>query len=91
MRHIPGGSVIAPLMGLFLNSAAKGAWPALQAATDPAVVSGDYYGSQGMREMRGPSGKAVRAPQALDADVARRLWEVSVQMTGIDPGLAAVT
>ncbi len=87
MRHVPGGSVIAPLMGLFLNSAAQGAWPALQAATDPAVVSGDYYGSQGMGEMRGPSGKAKREPQALDADVARRLWEVSVELTGIDPGL----
>ncbi len=87
MRHVPLGGVIAPIMGLFLNSAAQGAWPALQAATDPAVVSGDYYGSQGFREMRGPSGKAMREPQALDADVARRLWEVSVELTGIDPGL----
>ena len=88
VRHIPLGNAIAgPLMGLLFNSAAKGAWPALQAATDPAAQSGDYFGSQQWREMRGPSGKAQRAPQACDSEVARRVWDVSVKMTGIDPGL----
>lgn len=86
MRHIPGGTVFAPLMGLVLNTAAQGAWPALQAATDPRAQGGGYYGSQGMREMRGPSGPARRAPQASDIAVAGRLWDVSVEMTGIDPG-----
>ncbi len=91
MRHIPFGNAIAgPLLGLLLNTSAKGAWPALQAATDPAAQSGDYYGSQGFREMRGPSGKAARAPQGRDLDVARRLWEVSVELTGVNPDLPAV-
>ena len=63
-------------------------WPALQAATDPAAQSGDYYGSQQWREMRGASGKASRAPQGCDLAVARRLWDVSVELTGVDPGLA---
>ncbi|WP_310535358.1 oxidoreductase [Novosphingobium sp.] len=87
-RHIPFGSLFGAAMGLFLNTAAKGAWPALQAATDPAAQSGDYYGSQQWREMRGTSGKAQRAPQACDLAVARRLWDVSVELTGVDPGLA---
>lgn len=88
MRHVPGGGLFGPLMGLFLNTAAQGAWPALQAATDPAAQSGSYWGSQGLGEMRGASGPAQRARQALDSAVARRLWEVSVELTGIDPGLA---
>ena len=88
MRHIPGGTIFAPLMGIILNTAAQGAWPALQAATDPAARGGDYYGSQGIRDMRGPSGPARREPQAIDAAVARRLWDVSVELTGVDPGLS---
>jgi NAD(P)-dependent dehydrogenase (short-subunit alcohol dehydrogenase family) len=87
-RHIPFGGVFAPLIGLVLNSAAQGAWPALQAATDPAVQGGDYYGSQGMDEMRGPSGAAKRGRHALDPAVGRQLWDVSVELTGIDPGLS---
>jgi hypothetical protein len=38
--------------------------------------------------MRGEAGPASRTAQAQDPALARRLWEVSVAMTGIDPGLA---
>ena len=69
------------------NTAAKGAWPALQAACDPAAKPGGYYGPQGLGEARGPSGEAKRAAAAQDPGLARRLWDVSVEMTGIDPGL----
>lgn len=86
-RYIPGGGAIFSLAGLLLNTAAQGAWPALQAATDPAAASGTYWGPQSLGEMRGRSGPAKRKPQALDADVARRLWDVSVDLTGVDPGL----
>jgi hypothetical protein len=87
-RYIPGGGVIFSLIGMILNTAARGAWPTLQAATDSAAVSGTYWGPQSMGEMRGVSGPASRKPQAIDADVARRLWDVSVELTGVDPGLA---
>ncbi len=87
MRYVPLGGLVAPLMGLFLNTAEQGAWPALQASTDPAARSGSYWGSQGMREMRGASGPAMREKNALDANVARRLWEVSVSLTGVDPAI----
>lgn len=87
MRHVPFGGLFAPLMGLMLNSAEQGAWPALQAASDPQAVSGSYWGSQGFREMRGASGPALREPNALDAEVARRLWDVSVELTGVNPDL----
>jgi NAD(P)-dependent dehydrogenase (short-subunit alcohol dehydrogenase family) len=88
-RHMPAiGRLVWPVLGLVLNSAAQGAWPALQAATAPDVVPGGYYGPQQLGGARGPSGIAKRTPQSLDAALARRLWDVSVQMTGIDPGLA---
>lgn len=70
-----------------LNTAEMGAWPALQAATDPAVEAGGYYGPQGLGEMRGASGPANRMARARDAQMARRLWDVSIAKTGIDPGL----
>ncbi len=86
-RHFPLSNLLGSAMGLLLNTAAQGAWPALQAATDPDAESGDYYGSQQWREMQGTSGKASRASQGCDLAVARRLWDVSVELTGIDPGL----
>ena len=77
----------SPLVGLILNTAAMGAWPALQAASAPNVEPGGYYGPQGLGEMRGPSGKAGRNRMAMNADLSRKLWDASVKMTGIDPGL----
>ena len=78
-----------PLVGLFLNSAAMGAWPALQAATG-RVTPGGYYGPIGLRGIRGPSGQTSRAAHAQDTAAARRLWDASMVMTGIDPGLSPV-
>lgn len=87
MRHAGPFRIFTPLFGLLLNTAAEGAWPSLQAATAP-VQPGGYYGPQGMGEMRGTSGEATRTALAQDAGLARRLWDASIQMTGIDPGLA---
>jgi len=88
MRNTGWFRPFTPLLGVFLNTAAKGAWPALQAACDPAAEGGDYYGPQGLGEARGASGPASRTAAALDEGLARRLWDVSVEMTGVDPGLA---
>lgn len=89
MRHAGPFQVFTPLFGLLLNSAAQGAWPALEAATSPKVEPGGYYGPQGLGGMKGRSGPASRSAQAQDPDLARRLWDVSIEMTGIDPGLPA--
>jgi NAD(P)-dependent dehydrogenase (short-subunit alcohol dehydrogenase family) len=86
-RHTGPFRVLFAPIGLFLNSAAQGAWPALQAATDPAAEPGGYYGPQEMNEMKGPSGPAKRSEAAQDPALARRLWDVSVAKTGIEPGL----
>ena len=63
----------------------EAAVPTLQAACDPAAQGGDYFGPQGFMEASGPSGPARRSRRALDADLAARLWRVSVELTGIDP------
>lgn len=88
-RHTGPFKVLFAPVGWVLNTAAMGAWPALQAATDPQAKPGGYYGSTGWREMRGVSGEATRTAMAQDAELGRRLWDVSVEMTGIDPGLPA--
>ena len=87
-RHMGIARLAGPIVGLVLNSADKGAWPALLAATGK-VEPGGYYGPAGFAGIRGVAGKAKRAPQAQDPALAGRLWEVSVAMTGIDPGLPA--
>jgi NAD(P)-dependent dehydrogenase (short-subunit alcohol dehydrogenase family) len=61
----------------------QGALPTLFAATSPDAKPRGYYGPDGFAETRGlPS--IARAPhQALDANVARRLWDVSEELTGL--------
>jgi NAD(P)-dependent dehydrogenase (short-subunit alcohol dehydrogenase family) len=88
MRHAGPFRVFTPLFGMLLNTAAQGAWPALEAATAPGAEPGAYYGPQSMGEMRGTSGKAKRTKAASDPELARKLWDVSIAKTGIDPGLA---
>lgn len=85
MRHSGPFKAAIPLFGLILNTASMGAWPALQAATAPDIEPGGYYGPQSLGEMRGPSGEAKRTPCARDPELAKRLWQVSVEMTGVDP------
>lgn len=72
--------LIEPLIS---HSAADGALPILMAATDPTIQGGAYLGATQMNELKGPPGPAKAEPQALDADVAARLWTASEQMTGI--------
>jgi len=88
-RHMGILQVAGPIVGLLLNSADKAAWPALLAATGK-VKPGGYYGPTGLGGIRGVAGEAKRAPQAEDPAIAKRLWDVSIAMTGIDPGLSAV-
>lgn len=88
MRHLPVWTKpLLPLVRPLFNPVAAAAWPALQAATDPRAVGGDYFGPQGRWEMRGESGKAAIDPRAADNEDARRLWDLSIELTGIDPAL----
>ncbi len=69
---------------LFLQSAAMGALPTLRAATDPAVVGGEYFGPDGLGEQRGhPQRRGPVTPRPRTSSTARRLWEVSEELTGV--------
>jgi NAD(P)-dependent dehydrogenase (short-subunit alcohol dehydrogenase family) len=87
-RHLPFPlRGMTPLATPFFNSAAQGAWPTLQAATGAHVQGGDYLGPQGLGEVSGRSGPARATRTARDPKLARELWERSVELTGVDPGL----
>ena len=71
---------INPIFGM---KPLAGALPTLRAATDPDVISGDYYGPDGFYEMRGAPVRVGTNRRAKNEGVARRLWEVSEQRTGV--------
>ncbi len=88
------GGVRATLVNLVVrvagHSAAAGALPTLYAAaamTPGVVAPSGYYGPQGLLELKGPPGPAKAEPQALDAAAARRLWDVSEELTGVRFGV----
>ena len=67
---------------LFAQSETMGALPTLFAATAD-VPGGSYVGPDGFRNLRGHPAINLPAPRALDASTARRLWELSEQLTGV--------
>jgi len=81
-RHLTGaiallGRIMTPLAGRLMNTAAEGAWPTELAATMPGVKGGQYFG---------PS-RVESSDASKDAAKARRLWDLSIEMTGVDPGI----
>ncbi len=74
-----GMKLIGPLI---THSAAEGALPLLFAATSPDAVAGGYYGPNGFQELKGAVAPARVMPQARDEAVARKLWQISEQLTG---------
>ncbi|HZZ52431.1 MAG TPA: SDR family NAD(P)-dependent oxidoreductase [Pseudonocardia sp.] len=63
--------------------ASMGALPTLRAATDPAARGGEYYGPDGFQEVRGYPKVVRSSSQSHDAELQRRLWTVSEELTGV--------
>ena len=85
------GTLLKPLMLVgnlvFAQDDAAGALPVLYAATAPDVEGDDFFGPDGLQEMRGRHPARVgRTGRAADGADARRLWEVSEELTGVDFG-----
>ena len=88
-RHVPNGAlrILMPLIRWISHPPAEGALPTLRAATDPQVRGGDYYGPARAFELYGPP-VLVRSHRAShDGHAARRLWDLSIELTGVDPGV----
>lgn len=83
-RHLPAAFKLAlPLVKVFFNSSAQGAWPTLMAATDAKASGGEYYGPSRFNQTSGPA-KKIATPRIKNAQAtAERLWQVSEQMTGV--------
>ncbi|ACU37239.1 SDR family NAD(P)-dependent oxidoreductase [Actinosynnema pretiosum subsp. pretiosum] len=71
---------LAPVL---TQPATMGALPTLRAATDPAALGGQYYGPGGRGEVKGHPRVVASSPQSHDAEVQRRLWDVSERLTGV--------
>ncbi len=65
------------------QTADRGALPSLMAATMPGVKNGDYFGPTALFGLRGDPGPAAKPGRAKDREVARKLWALSEQMTGV--------
>lgn len=65
------------------QSAELGALPTLYAATAPDVEGGQYFGPDRFREYRGYPTLVQVKPEGRDAEVGRRLWSVSEELTGV--------
>ena len=67
----------------FAQGISMGALPTLRAAIDEDSNGGDYYGPKGFMEMRGYPVKVDMIDLAKDADIAKRLWDVSEELTKV--------
>jgi NAD(P)-dependent dehydrogenase (short-subunit alcohol dehydrogenase family) len=84
------GRTASPISNFFMavanrlvaQSDTMGALPTLYASTAD-IPGGIYIGPDGFRHMRGHPAVDAPALRALDADVARRLWDLSEQLTGV--------
>ncbi len=76
----PIADVVGPML---FQSAAMGALPTLRAATDPDVQGGQYYGPDGFGEQRGHPKVVGSSAKSHDEGLARRLWTVSEELTGV--------
>lgn len=85
-RHLPGfARLILPLASPFLSTPAEGAWATLAAATGKGVKGGEYFGPAKFGGWTGPVTEVSRSLRAKDQDLAKQLWETSIEMTGVDP------
>lgn len=74
--------ILRRLLPFLFSPAWQGALPTLYAATSPEAKPGAYYGPSRMGETRGYPALAKAPQQALDEQVAARLWMESERLTG---------
>ena len=87
-RYIPKPFMLMmPFLKLFFNSAEQGAWPTLCAATMEGVKGGEYYGPSTRGEIAGPAIKVRSNWRSHDEKIAKKLWDLFIEMTGIKPPL----
>jgi NAD(P)-dependent dehydrogenase (short-subunit alcohol dehydrogenase family) len=72
------------LNNFFAMKIEQGTLPTLRAAFDGNAQSGDYFGPDGFREMRGYPVKVESNKLSHDKEIAKKLWNVSEELTGVN-------
>ncbi len=75
--------VIQFLNGYFAQDISMGALPTLRAAIDPELKGAEYFGPQGFMEVRGYPVQVTSNELSQDQAIAKKLWEVSTELTGV--------
>lgn len=73
-------SVVLPYLG---QPASAGALPTMYAAASPDAKGGGFYGPMGAGEMKGPPGPAKINGLGRDMEIAKKLWAVTEELTGV--------
>ncbi|MCK4890848.1 MAG: short-chain dehydrogenase, partial [Candidatus Aminicenantes bacterium] len=68
----------------FAQKVDMGALPTLYAAVGVDTESGDFFGPSGFMEIKGYPKKVLPNKLSGDENIAKRLWEVSENLTGIN-------
>jgi NAD(P)-dependent dehydrogenase (short-subunit alcohol dehydrogenase family) len=82
MRHLPG-FIPDFLWKTFSQPADMGALPVLRAATESGAQGGQYYGPDGIGEVRGHPKVVASSAQSHNEDIQGRLWTMSEELTGV--------
>jgi NAD(P)-dependent dehydrogenase (short-subunit alcohol dehydrogenase family) len=67
----------------FAMTIEQGALPTLRAAIDEDAKGGDYFGPDGFMELKGYPIKVEASNLAKDITIAKKLWDVSEELTGM--------
>jgi len=81
MRYLPAMPDF--MWKITTQPADKGALPTLRAATDPTAKGGQYYGPDGLGELKGSPKVVDSSARSHDEDFQRRLWTMSEELTGV--------
>lgn len=70
--------------GILVGTPASAALSAVYAATSPDAEGGRLYGPKGFRHLSGLPAEQRVYSRLEDADAARRVWQLSAKMVGVD-------
>ncbi len=76
--------LLLPIMARFMDvsTPAEGAQSSLHAALAPDVKPGEFFGPSGKGGRTGPPGLCPLPPQAKDAELCAKFWQVSEELLG---------
>ena len=75
--------IVQKLANLYMQRTSVGALPILRAATDPAILGGQYWGPRGRKEHRGHPTIVTSSDATYDIGLQKLLWLTSEELTNV--------